>query len=100
MKHAAHAITIMALLASAGALQAQAAPHLSDPEIAHVAVTANGIDSAAAKFALTRSSNSQVKAFANTMVTDHTAVDQQAVALATRLHVTPADNAVSQSLKT
>ena len=97
------AIGLPALLVAcltAGTLQAQAAPHLSDPEIAHVAVTANGIDSAAAKFALTRTTNDQVKAFANTMITDHTAVNRQAVALATRLHVTPADNAVSRSLKT
>jgi len=96
-----HAILALVALGAAGALHAQATPpDLSDPEVAHVAVTANGIDSAAAKFALTRTHNDQVKAFANTMITDHTAVDQQAVALATRLHVTPADNAVSRSLKT
>lgn len=96
-----HATLALIALGAAGALQAQATPpDLTDPQVAHVAVTANGIDSAAAKFALTRTHNDQVKAFANTMITDHTAVDQQAVALATRLHVTPADNAVSRSLKT
>ncbi len=86
---------------AAGTAHAQAAstPHLTDPEIAHVAVTANSIDSAAARFALTKTTNDQVKAFANTMITDHTSVNQQAVALATRLHVTPADNATSRSLK-
>ena len=40
-----------------------------------------------------------VKDFAQTMVTDHGGVNKQAVALATKLKVTPEDNAVSQSLK-
>ena len=33
------------------------------------------------------------------MVTDHTGVNKQAVALVTKLKVTPEDNATSQSLK-
>ena len=76
-----------------------AAPDLSDPEVAHVAVTANSIDIDAAKFAQTRTQNPAVKQFAATMITDHTAVNAQAAALATKLGVTPADNAVSQSLE-
>src|SRR5262245_42219419 len=76
-----------------------AAPDLSDPEVAHVAVTADNIDIDAAKFALTRTSNPAVKQFAQTMITDHTAVNEQAAALAKKLGVTPADNAVSQSLQ-
>jgi putative membrane protein len=87
----------------ATALQAQAAtpqaPMLSDPEIAHVAVTANNIDIEAGKFALTRTHNASVKQFAQTMINDHTAVNQQATALAQKLNVTPQDNPVSQSLK-
>jgi putative membrane protein len=77
---------------------AAAPPHLSDPEVAHVAVTADNIDIEAAKFAQTRTRNAAVKQFAATMITDHTAVNAQAAALATKLGVTPADNAVSQSL--
>lgn len=76
-----------------------AGPQLSDPEIAHVAVTANGIDIEAAKFAQTRTRNAGVKQFAATMITDHTAVNEQAAALAKKLGVTPADNPVSQSLQ-
>ncbi|HEX5962575.1 MAG TPA: DUF4142 domain-containing protein [Gemmatimonadales bacterium] len=80
-------------------LRAQdAAPDLSDPEVAHVAVTANTIDIELAKFAQSRVRNEQVRAFAATMITDHSAVNQQAAALAGRLGVTPKDNAVSQSL--
>ena len=76
-----------------------AGPQLADPEIAHVAVTANGIDIEAAKFAQTRTRNAGVKQFAATMITDHTAVNEQAAALAKKLGVTPADNPVSQSLQ-
>jgi putative membrane protein len=75
------------------------APDLSDPEVAHVAVTADNIDIALAKFAQTRTHSAAVKQFASTMITDHTAVNTQAAALATKLGVTPSDNAVSQSLQ-
>src|SRR5438093_13470778 len=77
---------------------AASAPDLSDPEVAHVAVTANSIDIELATFAQARTHNSAVKQFAATMITDHSAVNAQAAALATKLGVTPADNAVSQSL--
>jgi len=75
------------------------APNLSDPEVAHVAVTANAVDIELAKFAQARTSTPAVKQFAQTMITDHTAVNGQAAALAKKLGVTPADNAVSQSLQ-
>ena len=88
----------VALHAPAVAQTPAAAPDLSDPEVAHVAVTANNIDIDAAKFAQTRTHNAGVKQFAATMITDHTAVNQQAAALAQKLGVTPKDNPVSQSL--
>ncbi len=81
------------------ALHAQsAAPDLSDPEVAHVVVTANSIDIDLAKLAQARTGSRAVKQFATTMITDHSAVNAQASALATRLAMTPKDNAVSQSL--
>ena len=80
-------------------LHAQSAPSdLSDPEVAHVAVTANGIDIGLAKLAQSRTHNRDVKQFATTMITDHSAVNAQATARATQLGVTPKDTAVSQSL--
>ena len=80
-------------------LHAQATPpDLSDAEVAHVAVTANSIDIDLAKLAQSRTHNKDVKQFATTMITDHSAVNAQASALATKLGVTPKDNAVSQSL--
>ena len=84
----------------ASATAQTAPPNLTDPEVAHVAVTANSIDIEAGKLALARTHNESVRQFATTMVTDHTAVNQQAAALAARLKVTPTDNAVSQSLQT
>ena len=63
-----------------------------------MAVTANSIDIDLAKLAQSRTGNPDVKQFATTMITDHSAVNAQATALATKLGVTPKDNAVSQSL--
>ena len=74
------------------------APNLTDPEVAHVAVTANTIDIDLARYASGKAKSSDVLQFAATMITDHGAVNSQATALATRLGVTPADNAVSRSL--
>lgn len=82
-----------------GQTRTAAAPSLNDPQIAHVAVTANAIDIELAQLALSRASSSEVRAFARTMVTDHTAVNEQAAALAQRLGVTPEDNDVSRSLR-
>ncbi|MGH7527674.1 MAG: DUF4142 domain-containing protein [Gemmatimonadales bacterium] len=81
------------------AAETSQAPALTDPQIAHVAVTANAIDSAMAELAKTKSRTSSVKDFAQTMITDHGAVNQQAVKLAQRLKVTPETNDVSGQLQ-
>src|SRR3954465_14825025 len=70
----------------------------NDAQIAHIAYTAGQIDVAAGRQALQRSHDARVRAFARTMVRDHAAVNRQAVALVTRLHVTPAANPTSASL--
>ena len=79
---------------------ASAAPAINDAQIAHIAVTANAIDSTAGALAKTKASAKAVKDFAQTMVMDHGGVNKQAVALATKLGVTPEDNDVSKQLKT
>jgi putative membrane protein len=76
---------------------AAAAPN--DAQIAHIAVTANAIDSAAGVMAKEKGTAKAVKDFAQTMITDHTGVNKQAVALATKLNVTPEDNDTSRQLK-
>ncbi len=87
--------------ATAGATTAATSPStaLGDPQIAHVAVTSNSIDSASGASAATKARNAQVKDFARQMVRDHGAVNKQAVALAQKLNVTPAENDVSRQLQ-
>ena len=89
------AIAAAALLSS-GALAQGAKP--TDPQIAHIAYTAGVIDVTAAKQALKKSRNKDVKAFAADMVRDHEAVNKQALALVKKLKVTPEDNDTSRSL--
>lgn len=91
-------ITLVLALAPVTAV-AQDAPELNDARIAHIAVTANAIDVELGELALDRSSDEGVREFANHMIRDHTAVNEQAAALAGRLGVTPEDNAVSRSLR-
>jgi putative membrane protein len=88
---AAAALALTAAIASA-----DSGP--SDAEIAHIAYTAGAIDVAAGKQALAKSRNAAVRAFAQTMVRDHDAVNGQALALVTKLMVTPAPNATSAAL--
>lgn len=77
---------------------AQKNPSLTDPEVASVAVVANQIDINYAEIAAKKSKNPEVLKFAETMKRDHTAVIDQAVALAKKLGVTPKDNEVSKNL--
>lgn len=77
---------------------AQAPPQLSDAQIAKVAVDANQIDIDYAELAMKKSQNPEVREFAHTMIADHGAIIDQAVALVTKLGVKPEDNGVSQSL--
>lgn len=74
-------------------------PGPSDAQIAHIVVTANSVDVDAGKLARSVSRNPEVRKFAEQMVTDHTAVNQQAAALAKKLGVSPQDNDTSKSLK-
>lgn len=70
----------------------------TDPQIAHIAYTAGDIDIKAAQLALQKSANKDVRTFAEDMVRDHKSVNDQALALVKKLHVTPQDNPTSQSL--
>ena len=92
-------LTLALGLALAGTgLAAQADEAMNDLEIAHTAYTAGGIDIRYAHLALAISENDAVREFAQTMVRDHTAVNDAAGALITELKVTPQDNALSQAL--
>lgn len=71
---------------------------LNDLQIAHVAYTADNIDIAYAKLALEKSDNEEVRKFAKTMVRDHEAVNDAALALLDKLGVQAEDNFLSQTL--
>jgi putative membrane protein len=81
-----------------GSVSAFSATGPSDAEIAHIVVTANTIDVNAGKLAEKKSTNKEVKEFAERMVTDHSAVNKQASDLAKKLGVTPKENDTSKGL--
>jgi len=70
----------------------------NDFEIAHIAYTAGNIDIRYAQLALALSDDPKVREFAELMVRDHTAVNNKALTLTSRLHIIPQDNATSQQL--
>src|SRR5450830_1103375 len=89
---------LAALFLLSGAAFAQGAAKPTDPQIAHIAYTAGQLDIDAAKQALAITKNDEIRAFANDMVRDHTAVNKQALALVKKLKVTPEDNDTSRAL--
>ena len=95
----AAATSTMSAPPAADTAKPAAAATLSDAQIAHVAVTANSIDSAAGVMAKQKGTAKAAKEFAQDMIRDHSAVNKKAVALARKLKVTPEDNDVSKSLK-
>ncbi|TNE47330.1 MAG: DUF4142 domain-containing protein [Sphingomonadales bacterium] len=70
----------------------------SDMQIAHIAYTAGNLDIRYAHLALAKSNNPEVRKFAELMIRDHAAVNDQALALLNKLGATPEDNATSQQL--
>lgn len=87
----------MAEAGSAGSAAAPAAS-LTDPQIAAIVVAANQVDIDAGNLAIKKTKNAEVKKFAQLMVTDHTAVNKAAVALVTKLKVTPEETDASKGL--
>lgn len=89
-------LAVLCLLTGAAFAQGAAKP--SDPQIAHIAYTAGQLDIEAAKQALEKTKSKDVRAFADDMVRDHTAVNKQALDLVKKLKVTPEDNDTSRAL--
>ncbi|KKJ78836.1 hypothetical protein WH95_01465 [Kiloniella litopenaei] len=71
---------------------------LNDLEIAHVAYSADNIDIKYAHLALALSDNPDVRAFAQTMIRDHEAVNKAALELLDKLGAQAQDNFLSQTL--
>jgi putative membrane protein len=92
------ALLTIAMLFAIGGVRAYAqAP--TDPQIVGIVQTANQIDIDTAKLALKKSSNSDVKQFANQMISDHTSLEKSVNDLAKKLGVTPEQSATSKQLK-
>jgi len=90
--------TAFALASAVSIASAMAQDKMNDLEIAHAAYTAGNLDIRYAHLALAISEDASVREFAQTMIRDHTAVNNEAVALVKKLNVTPQDNGLSQAL--
>lgn len=91
-------VSAIAMILIGGPAQAESPADLNDLEIAHVAYTADSIDIRYAHLALAVSKNAAIHAFANTMIRDHGAVNERALALLKKLKVGPKDNFLSRQL--
>ena len=90
---------LMAMMMAGSALAGGDDPAaLNDLQIAHVAYTADNIDIRYAHLALAISTNPKIHEFAKTMIRDHNAVNEQALALLQKLGVQPQDNFLSKQL--
>jgi putative membrane protein len=93
---------LSALLVAGGLVAATTGTHaqeINDAQIASIVVTANQVDVDAGTLARQRASDPEVRKFAERMVSDHEGVNKQAVALATKLKVTPQENDTSRAIK-
>lgn len=71
---------------------------ITDPEIAHIVVTANTVDINAGKVAQKRAKDADVISFANWMVNGHGSINHSAAALVDRLKIKAEDNSTSKAL--
>ena len=92
------AVSLLALALQPTPSAAQSPAELNDLQIAHVAYVADNIDIRYAHLALAISTNPAIHEFARTMIRDHTAVNEQALALLKKLNAQPQDNFLSKQL--
>ena len=76
-----------------------ATPGLTDANIAAIVVAANKADILYADLAMAKSQDAEVRAFATMVKLDHESINEAAVALVTRLKVTPVDNQISFDIR-
>ena len=88
----------LALAMGLAPAQAESPADLNDLQIAHVAYTADNVAIRYAHLALALSKNPEVREFARTMIRDHEAVNEQALALLKKLNANPQDNFLSKFL--
>jgi putative membrane protein len=91
-----------AVLAAFTTVHAQTTPAAAAPndaQIAQIVLTADTVDVDYGKLAVKKTKNAEVKTFAETMIRDHTAVNDKAAALAKKINLTPEASDTSRSLK-
>lgn len=99
MKKLISAIALSLIMAFSNATAfAQDVADMNDLEYAHIAYTADNIDIRYAHLALALSTNPDIHEFANTMIRDHTAVNDAALGLLKKLGAEAQDNAFSKTL--
>jgi putative membrane protein len=89
----------VAAMSTANAEDKTLASAPTDAQIAKIVVVADTVDVDCGKLAVEKTSNQGVKEFAETMVRDHSAVNEKAIALAKKLGVTPEESDTSKSVK-
>ena len=97
MKNLISALSVVVAMIAVPA-SAQDVAEMNDLEYAHIAYTADVIDIRYAHLALALSTNPDIHEFANTMIRDHTAVNEAALGLLEKLGASAQDNAFSQTL--
>ena len=90
---------VLAAFTTVHAQTAPAAAPPNDAQIAQIVLTADTVDVDYGKLAVKKTKNAEVKAFAETMIRDHTAVNDKAAALAKKINLTPEASDTSKSLK-
>jgi putative membrane protein len=92
------ATAALAVFTTAHAQSSDAVPPPNDAQIAQIVLTADTVDVDYGKLAVKKTKNAEVKAFAETMIRDHTAVNDKAAALAKKINLTPEASETSKSL--
>ncbi len=92
-------VVTLAAFSTVHAQTSEAAAPPNDAQIAQIVLTADTVDVDYGKLALKKTKNAEVKAFAETMIRDHTAVNEKAAALAQKISLTPEASATSKSLE-
>jgi putative membrane protein len=89
----------LAAVSTANAEDKASASAPTDAQIAMIVVVADTVDVDYGNLAVKKTSNQAVKEFTETMVRDHTAMNEKAIALAKKLGVTPEASDTSKNLK-
>ncbi len=91
-------ISLLCSLAATLPALAETPADLTDLQMAHVGYVADNLDIQYGHLALALSTTPAVREFATTMISDHSAVNDQALALLAKLGAQPEDNFLSQAL--